>query len=115
MYRLDEERFAKAKPILEKYRAKLHATGKFNPEAIEKELRQCWHATSRDVKDVVMRLSKTARYKYLAAYYMEHSDAGKKPLMEFWPTLSVVYGVEYYQSLIRVRRQKAFWRKFKTR
>jgi len=115
MYKLSDERFEKAKPILEKYRAQLHTTGRFNAEGLEKELRQCWKPGSREVKDVVMRLSKTDRYKYLAAYYMEHSDAGKKPLIEFWPTLSVLYGAEYYQSLMRVRKQKAFWSRLKTK
>jgi hypothetical protein len=115
MYRLTEDRFEKAEPILEKYRAKLHHTGKIDARGLEKELRKCWHTGSREVKDIVMRLSKTTRYKYLAAYYMEHSDAGKKPLTEFWPTLSVVYGIEYYQHPMRESKRKAFWRKLRTK
>jgi len=76
MYRLTEERFEKAEPILEKNRAKLHTTGKINAEGLEKELRKCWHTGSREVKDILMRLSKTTRYKYLAACYMGHSRRG---------------------------------------
>jgi hypothetical protein len=93
----------------------LHTTGKFNAEGFEKELRKCWHTGLPQVKDIVKRLSQTPRYRYVAAYYMEHSDAGKKPLTEFWPMLSELYGVPYYQNLMRESKRKAFWRKLRTK
>ena len=110
MYRLTDERFEKAEPILEKYRAKLHATGRIDAKALQNELRRCWHAGDREVKDIFKRLSKTSHYKYLAAYCMEHSG-----LMEFWPTLNTLYGVAYHHSPMRETKRKAFWRKFRTK
>lgn len=56
MYRLNEERIAQARPILEKYRAQLHTTGKFIAEEIQRDPRKCWKATSRDVEDIFLRL-----------------------------------------------------------
>lgn len=112
MYSLTEARFEKAEPILEKYRAQLHARGKIDAKGLEKELRKCWATESTQVKDIFKRLSKTARYRYVAACYMEHSGRGGA-LTEFWPTLSELYGIAYYQSPLRETRRKAFWKKLR--
>jgi hypothetical protein len=114
MYRLTDDRFEKAQPTLERYRTQLHTRRKIDAKGFEKELRTCWDTGYREVKDILKRLSETTRYKFLAAYYMEHSD-GSKPLTEFWPTLSELYGVDYYQSPMRESKREAFWRKLRTK
>jgi hypothetical protein len=114
MYRLTEDRFEKAKPILERYRTQLHNRGKINARGLEKELRKCWDSGYQEVKDIVKRLSKTTRYRYLAAYYMEHSETGGV-VTEFWPTLSELYGIDYYQSPMREKKREAFWKKLRAK
>jgi len=114
MYRLTEDRFEKAKPILERYRTALHNRGKFDARRLEKELRECWDTGYRQVKDIFKRLSKIPRYRYLAAYYMEHSGTGRA-VTEFWPTLTKLYGIDYYQSPMRESKREAFWRKLRTK
>jgi hypothetical protein len=90
MYKLTERRFAKAKPILNRYRMQLHETGFASARGLEKELRDCWNIGYQELKDIIIALSKRPYYRYLAACYMEmgYPDV----VIEFQPVLADMYG-----------------------
>ena len=110
MYRLTEKRFQKAKLILEKYRNQLHRTGQIEAGFFERELGQCWNLGYKALKGVMRDLLKEPRYRFLAAYYMEHSNA-PGVVMEFQNPLAGVYGISYYHSKDREKKKAAFWAK----
>ena len=108
MARLTERRFEKAKAILDKYREDLHRTGSISAGILEKELRDCWDTGYQELKGIIIDLSKRDHYRYLAAYYMEHSNA-PGVVAEFKPVLAALYGIKYYDGPEREHGRKAFW------
>jgi hypothetical protein len=116
MYKLTERRLEKAKPILEKYRAELHGSGSVMARDLERELKDCWNTGYRELKDIFIQLSKITHYRYLAAFYMEHSAQGRV-VSEFWSPLVELYGMssrkEYHDPETDQKRE-AFWQKFNT-
>jgi hypothetical protein len=116
MYKLTERRRAKAEPILEKYRTQLQEKGVIDAQQFEKELRDCWNTGYQEMKDIAKQLLKISQYRFLAAYYMEHSN-GMRTLVasEFKEALAHLYGVKHYDSPDRESKRRAFWKGLKTR
>ncbi len=113
MAHLTERRFAKAKIILDRYRKQLHENGSIPTSLFEKELRECWNNMHyQALKGVMIDLAKQNRYRYLAAYYMDHSN-GAGVVVEFQRTLADLYGLDYYHSPERASKREAFWNKIK--
>ena len=106
MYRLTEKRFEKAKEILERFRNQLHKSGRTDPGLLEKELRECWHTGYRELQDIMIQLLKNDRYRFLAAYYMDHSSL---VVTRFKAPLARVYGIPHYYSQDREAKKAAFW------
>ena len=109
MYRLTDQRLAKAKHLLEEYRGKLAEHGRFNVTTLDHELKQLWDIGYQELKDVIEDMyKKHSRYQYVAVYYMEHSnDTGV--VSEFQPLLANAYGLEDYYDGEREASQKLFW------
>ena len=117
MYKLTDRRLKKAEPILEKYRTELHGRGDFMVRVFERELRDCWGLGYQELKDIFKQLSKMARYRYLATYYMENSNA-PTVASEFKRVLASLYGVtsrKGYDAPERELKREAFWEKIKAR
>jgi len=87
MYRLTQIRLGKARHILEKYRDQLHRHSHFDAGQFEMELRKCWNLGYKELKSIAEDMLKNARYKCVALYYMEHSNA-PGAVVEFQPLLS---------------------------
>jgi hypothetical protein len=114
MYRLTERRFARAKPILDKYRERLHTAGDISAGELERELRDCWGVGYQALKGIIEDLAKRNHYRYLAAYYMEHSSA-PGVVSEFKPVLAKMYGIRSYgHSPDRESKREAFWQGMKS-
>ena len=111
MASLTDRRFEKAKPILDKYRAQLHATGRISTREFEMELRRCWNLGYQELKDIIIHLSKRDHYRYLAAYYME-DGSGVGVVMEFQPVLAAMYDIDRYDQPERETARKTFWEQF---
>lgn len=56
----------------------------------------------------MIALAANARYREVAAYYMEHSN-GPGPVMEFQSTLATLYGLDRYYAEELDERRKAYW------
>lgn len=113
MASLTPRRFEAARPILDKYREQLHRTGHVDAGDLEGELRKCWNIGYQELKDIIIDLAKRDEYRYLAAYYMEHSNA-PGVVTEFQGTLAALYGVEsYYHAPDREEKREAFWQTMK--
>lgn len=110
MYRLTERRKAKAAPILEKYGAQLHQTGEIEVRRFEDALRDCWGIGYRELKDIIVEMSRMDEFKYLSAYYMENSNSGVGVVMEFQPALAKLYGIQHYHHKDLENRRKEFWK-----
>ena len=109
MYRLTDRRLAKAEQLLEQYRSELVEHGRFNVTAMDHELKDLWNIGYQELKDVVVDMYKNHdRYKYVAVYYMEHSnDIGVAG--EFKPILADAYGLKrYHDDDLDASRQR-FW------
>jgi hypothetical protein len=114
MYRLTERRFIKAKPILDHFRKQLHSTGWMSASDLEMELRKCWKIGYRELKNIIIELSKQSYYRHLAVAYMESNGPG--PVMEFKRTLAKIYGIKSYDhSPNRESKRDTFWRKLKVK
>ena len=113
MYRLTERRLAKAEPILQEYRAKLHTEGAINAHGFEMELRQCWGIGYQELKSIIEDLSKIDDYVFLAAYYMEHSSA-PGVVMEFKRSLARLYGIDHFDASDRKAKREAFWQRMES-
>lgn len=116
MARLTDRRFEQAKPILDRYRDKLAQSQNhsFHAGFLEKELRELWRMGYQELKGVMKDLSRRPGYTHLAAYYMEHSNAGSGVAEEFKDTLAALYGVRHYHADDREEKQRAFWAAFGT-
>lgn len=111
MYRLTATRLAKAKDILEKYRASLCAKLAFNAGQFEHELRQRWGLGYQELKDVMQDMLSNERYRHTAIYYMEHSNC-TGVVSEFQAPLAKAYGVEWYFGADCQQKQQEFWAAF---
>jgi hypothetical protein len=109
MANLTQRRFEKAKPLLDKYREQLHSTGHTSAEDLEHELRECWGVGYQELKQIIIDLSKRDHYRYLAACYMENSNA-PCVIEEFKAVLAAMYGIKSYDHAPdREEKQRAFW------
>jgi hypothetical protein len=63
----------------------------------------------QELKQIIIDLSKRDHYRYLAAHYMENSNA-TGVVTEFQGELAAMYGIRsYYHAPDREEKQKAFW------
>jgi hypothetical protein len=109
MYDLTEARLERARPILERYRSKLIETRAFEPHEFENELRVALFLGYRELRAIVVEiLEQHERYRYVAAYYMEHISANGV-LLEFQEALAKAYGIRAYDSPELEDAGKAFW------
>jgi hypothetical protein len=114
MYRLTERRFAKAKPILDKYRKQVHDAGRGAASGLERELRECWDIGYQELKDIIIDLSKRPHYRYLAASYME--SGYPSVVSEFHRVLADMYGIKsFHHSAERESKREEFWSALKTK
>ena len=111
---LAERSLKKAEPILEKYRNELYETGNISRGALKKELLQSGAFTGFEgsAKLFFIQAAKATRYRYLVAYYMEHSAQGRVN-SEFKSSLAKLYGIDDYHSPEKGRMRKAFWAELK--
>jgi hypothetical protein len=109
MTKTTEKRFDAATDIFEKYRKHLQKSGSMSTAAFEKELRDLWEVGYQTIKSLVLELSKIRRYRYIAAYYMEHIYPGG-PAAEFKSRLAKMYGASsYHYSKAMTEKREAFW------
>ena len=107
---LNDDLLRIAAPILEKYRAQLFSHRRFDTHSFEHDLRECWGAGYRTMKDYVVAMSGHGRFQEVAAYYMEHS-AAPGVVTEFQPHLAVLYGVKYYHTPDIEWLRDQYWRR----
>jgi hypothetical protein len=109
MAKLTEKRLADAAEVLEKYRNWLQQNGEIYCPQFEKELRDCWDTGYQTIKTLILELSEIRRFRFLAAYYMEHIYPGG-PASEFKGRLAEMYGVpSYHYSQAMTEKREAFW------
>jgi hypothetical protein len=108
VYKLTKRRLDAAEPILEKYRSHLHKSRHMQSMVLERELRDCWGIGYQELKDIIIDLAKTDRYRLVAAYYMQHQNA-PGPVSEFQKPLADLYGTPHYDPFDKDGKQKAFW------
>ena len=109
MYSLTEKRLARAKEILEKYRAELYTKRSFSVPSFERELRELWKVGYQEMKSIARDMLNKERYREVAAYYMEHSNSGTGVAAEFKLPLASLYGVRSFETPERERMQERFW------
>ena len=110
MYKLTDRRLNVAEEILDNYREKLVKTEKFNVPSLERELRDMWSIGYQELKDIMLDILKNHdRYKYVALYYMEYSNA-PGVVSEFKRPLADAYGISHYHSDDRDDAQQSFWK-----
>ena len=110
MYKLTERRLNKARSILDEHKSILDTHGTIDVGAFEMSLRECWNLGYQELKDIIIALSKLDDYVYLAAYFMEHSNA-PGVVSEFKRPLAKLYGITHYSSPNRESAQRDFWAK----
>lgn len=104
-------RIAKAEPLLETFRTKLHRSGAYSCHEFETEVGKCWRCGFQIMKSRVMDLSKHPRYVFLAAYYMENSNGSRRFVAsEFKSTLAKLYGVSSYENARMKTAREALWK-----
>lgn len=94
MYKLTENRLRAAHAILEKYRDALYERQGIHCLSFEHELRECWRLGYRELKDIIIDMSKLDRYEHLAAYYMQFQNGGCV-VAEFKRRLAEIYGTRH--------------------
>lgn len=104
-----EKRRESAQPILENYRAKLFANRSFDAQAFERELRDLWKTGYQEMKSISLDMLKNERYREVAAYYMEHSNAGTGVAAEFKLALASLYGVKSFHAAECDDMRERFW------
>lgn len=109
MYRLTEKRLSDALPILEKCRAELLSSQRFNAQRFEMELRELWDTGYRELKSIAIQLLRHKRYREIAVFYMENSNLGSGVVTEFQIPLSEVYGIKHFDAPEREAARAAFW------
>ncbi len=110
MYKVTENRLAKAKPILEEFRTILHSEGQINAKEFEMKLRECWNVGYVEMKSLAEDLSRIERYRFLAAYYMEYSNGSRNLVaLEFENVLANIYKIDYYHHPELPVKRDAFW------
>ena len=111
MASLTAKRFEKAKPIFDKYKAKLLDTEDVDIPAFEMELKAVFDMGYQELKQIIIDLSKRPEYEMLAVKYMEEGTPGV--VSEFKQHLATFYGMDYYDSSIAERetKQKEYWAK----
>ncbi len=110
-YRLTERRLDAARDILDKYAEQLRRSKRIDSMGLEHELRETWDLGYRELKDIMSDLLKTDEYKYIAAYYMQHQNP-MGPVSEFKADLAALYGLNWYDSPERQKKQAAFWKRY---
>jgi hypothetical protein len=115
MYRLTRRRQEKAQAILNKYRIQLQDEGVVRVEAFEMDLRACWKVGYQELKGIIIDLSKLNPYRYLAAYYMENSNAGIGIVTEFKRHLDHLYGFDRNEGEDQAKKRESFWAGLKKR
>ncbi len=108
MYRLTEIRLASAQAILEQHRAELFERHCFDTHSFERELRDTWSLGYRELKDIMCDMLKHERYREVAAFYMEHSNA-PVVVSEFKQPLASLYGVRSYHAAECEEMRRKFW------
>lgn len=108
MYRLTQRRLAAVEPVLEEYRAELFDRHSFDARSLESELRGAWGLGYQELKGIMCDMLKRARYREVAAYYMEHSSS-TGVVLEFQQPLARLYGVEWYHAPEREEKRSKFW------
>ena len=109
MYKLTNIRLKQAKPILDGYTERLVRTQRCDVRRLEMDLRDCWGIGYQSLKGVMRDMLYRDEYKYLAAYYMEHSNSSCV-VSEFQTPLAQLYGVERWTiGEERDEAKKMFW------
>ena len=109
MYTLTEARMKLVRPVLERYRQSLIETKAFEPGDLEKELKDVLATGYREVRSIILQVfNRHERYRYVAAFYMEHISANVVPF-EFQDALAKAYGIQAYNSPELDDAAKAFW------
>lgn len=112
MHKLTEKRLEKARDILEKYRTQLYEHGSFCANGLERELRGCWDTGYRIFKEIMPDIFQNRpRYKYVAAYYMQHPKA-LDPCSIFKKLLASLYHLKSYDCPERDEAISEFWERF---
>ena len=111
MASLTAKRFEKAKPVFDKYKAKLLAKHELDFPGFKMELKAVLNMGYQELKSMIMDLSKKPEYELLAVSYMEEGTPGVAS--EFKITLAEFYGMDYYDTSISEReaKKKAYWAK----
>ncbi len=111
MYTLTPRRYVKATVVLEKYREMMLKNGEICSHCFEMELRKCWNTGYREIKDIMEQLLKDKRYVYVAAFYMENSNAAGV-VSEFKGPLADLYGAtDFHYDKSYKEKRDAFWEK----
>jgi hypothetical protein len=109
MYVLTEKRFTIVEPILAKYRDFLRVSGTFDSTSLERDMREALGIGVREFKDIIRHIvKKHAKYKRVAAYYMQYSNA-IGPTSAFKGMLARLYGVPSYNDRKRPAKQQRYW------
>ena len=109
MYRLTDRRLAKAKQLLEGYRSNLAEHGRFNVSVMDHELKEIWNIGYQELKGVIIDMFENhERYRYVAVYYMEHSNA-TGVVGEFQDPLADAYGITHYHDDMLAESRQRFW------
>jgi hypothetical protein len=108
MYKLTDRRFAKARPVLDTYRARMLKYRSIDSAALERELRDLWDTGYQEIKDIMLQLLKLHPYRLIAAYYMEESN-GTGIVSEFQRPLADFYGVRHLGAKEFKETRKKFW------
>jgi hypothetical protein len=108
MHRLTQRRLADVQPVLEEYRAELFNRRSFDARSLESELCLAWRLGYQELKSIMWDMVKLARYREVAAYYMEHSSS-TGVVVEFWEPLARLYGIEWYHAPERQEKRKKYW------
>lgn len=112
MYKLTERRLEAARDILEQFRGWLYERGSFDAGYLEGQLRKCWDIGYQSLKDIMIDMFEHhPRYKYVAAWYMQHSNA-PGVVSEFQKSLASLYHLRYFHTSERDDFGKGFWATF---
>ena len=109
MAKLTDRRMEKARPIFDRYRARLHETHDCDVQQLETELKDCFNLGYQEIKDIIADLLKHDHYKYLAAYFMQNINSAVGVVSEFHDPLAKLYGLDYYYADDQEEKCKAFW------
>ena len=110
MYKLTQKREEKAAEILGSYQKQMAQSDSIDCSGFEMELRKCWGLGYRELKGIVIDMSRRPEYERMAAYYMQNQNA-LGPVSEFKGRLGQLYGVKRYSSKGAKEGREAYWSK----